>query len=203
MTTTTDCPKAVELEDFLLGRLPEAEGTRLGEHVVHCPRCLTLLISVDGNDTLVEALRRGGNAPEGRDRTEVEGLIARLRARGPASAPPASAGTPHPSGAPAFIMFPCPHCGKRLRAKPAWAGKRSKCPSCQQPLQVPAETVLASEAQTVPPVNTPLAGEDTQLEARGRVSPDSAAPPVESPAPGSPKPYEFLAPAQQPDEIGR
>jgi serine/threonine protein kinase len=35
------------------------------------------------------------------------------------------------------LSFPCPGCGKNLRAKAELAGKRVKCPQCAKPVQVP------------------------------------------------------------------
>src|SRR5262249_25798588 len=110
MATTKDCPSAVDLEQFLLGRLPEAEGARLGDHVLHCSRCLHLLQTVDAKNTLVEAMRRGRAVPVGTDWAAVERLIQRLRALDPDAAAALPEGTRLPSGAPAPIVFPCPHC---------------------------------------------------------------------------------------------
>jgi len=42
-----------------------------------------------------------------------------------------------------FIAVECPHCGKQLRVKEELAGRKGKCPQCQQTFQV-------TEAKTVP-----------------------------------------------------
>jgi len=48
------------------------------------------------------------------------------------------------NGLPAFappeapmISFSCSHCGMKLKVKPEFAGRSSKCPTCKQPLVVP------------------------------------------------------------------
>ncbi|MEZ6089754.1 MAG: hypothetical protein R3C05_17345 [Pirellulaceae bacterium] len=46
------------------------------------------------------------------------------------------------------IQFQC-QCGKELKLKDEFAGKKIRCPSCQQPLQVPAVDDLAAD---LPPV---------------------------------------------------
>jgi serine/threonine protein kinase len=113
MATTKDCPSAVDLEQFRLGRLSEAKGARLKEHVRHCARCQDVLKTVDANDTLAALLRQGGAA------------------------------------------------------------------------------------------NVLEAGGDTRSEARGPGSAASAAAPPGAQVPGRMNPYDFLAPAKEPDEIGR
>ena len=37
-----------------------------------------------------------------------------------------------------MIPFSCSHCGMKLKVKPEFAGRSSKCPTCKQPLVVPA-----------------------------------------------------------------
>ena len=37
-----------------------------------------------------------------------------------------------------MISFSCSHCGMKLKVKPEFAGRSSKCPTCKQPLVVPA-----------------------------------------------------------------
>jgi WD40 repeat protein len=60
-------------------------------------------------------------------------LAVRLSMRRP-TAGPAADGAPTPS---APLSFPCPGCGKTLKARTELAGKRVKCPACGKPAQVP------------------------------------------------------------------
>lgn len=36
-----------------------------------------------------------------------------------------------------MISFSCSHCGLKLKVKPEFAGRSSKCPTCKHPLVVP------------------------------------------------------------------
>jgi WD40 repeat protein len=42
-----------------------------------------------------------------------------------------------PPPPPTVVTFPCPGCGKRLKARASLAGKRVKCPNCGKPAVVP------------------------------------------------------------------
>jgi WD40 repeat protein len=67
------------------------------------------------------------------------GLIAwrgRCLRRRPAAAP--AGAEPAPEAAPKPLAFPCPACGKKLRAGPALAGKQCKCPGCGGMVAVPS-----------------------------------------------------------------
>jgi serine/threonine protein kinase len=203
MSTTKDCLNSAALERFLLGRLPDGERARVADHVLHCPHCLQLLDTVEAKDTLVEALRRGGGVPAGTDRGAVEALMQRLRALGPAAAPPSPEATPPPAGGGVLIAFPCPYCGQRLRVRPESAAKQLLCRACKQPLQVPVGAALVSEVRTVTSAHVPSAGSDTKSEAHGQGSASPSASALDAPGPAAPKVYDFLAPAEQPDEIGR
>lgn len=43
------------------------------------------------------------------------------------------------------VQFPCPSCGKNLKAKEEMSGKMAKCPYCQTHVQVPEPTAFAEE----------------------------------------------------------
>jgi len=44
-----------------------------------------------------------------------------------------------------MISFTCSHCGMKLKVKPEFAGRSSKCPTCKQPLVVPAPDKTQAE----------------------------------------------------------
>ena len=48
-----------------------------------------------------------------------------------------------------MISFPCPHCGMKFQVKTHFAGRSSRCPTCKQPLIVPApnQTVAVARGQ--------------------------------------------------------
>jgi WD40 repeat protein/tRNA A-37 threonylcarbamoyl transferase component Bud32 len=119
-----------------------------------------------------------------------------------------------------MIAFSCPGCGKSLKVKDDLAGKKGKCPHCQQPVAVPAGLAPQSapsrsegpaEPRTLPPAGPP---QQTRAWGPGRPGPAEAErvtrgggePPAHTIAPGAvanPEHFDFLAPAEQPDELGR
>jgi hypothetical protein len=59
---------------------------------------------------------------------------------------------------PAFLNFACRGCGKKLRVRVALAGKKAKCPQCQQAVGIPlVETKPPAEAAAPRPQPTPPA----------------------------------------------
>ena len=62
-----------------------------------------------------------------------------------------------------MISFHCASCGKRLKVKAEFSGKRARCPLCQAavlvPVAVPSEGV---EDRGVPPVGEPAPEEGRQ-----------------------------------------
>ena len=47
-----------------------------------------------------------------------------------------------------MIAFSCSHCGMKLKVKPEFAGRSSKCPTCKQPLVVPAPDKTAGRRRS-------------------------------------------------------
>jgi serine/threonine protein kinase len=85
-----------------------------------------------------------------------------------------------------MISFACPHCKETLKVKDEMAGKRGKCAFCDQVVVAPARTTQldTGDAKTLLP-------EPTRRD-------------TSKPAPAvSPELYDFLAPPQAPDELGR
>src|SRR5947209_3761764 len=115
-----------------------------------------------------------------------------------------------------MIRFRCARCGKNLQVSDELAGKRVKCPGCGYPLSVPRtgdplsaprQSVPAGPADdaTLPPraaVDTggpSRAGPASSADAETRAG--AAAPP--GPGGVAPEVYDFLAPPEAPDELGR
>lgn len=82
------------------------------------------------------------------------------------------------------IRFECPHCNRKLTVADALAGKRGKCPGCQQQVSIPAS---GQASPTPPPVKPEAKGKPPAPPARpmpaGKSNP--AAPPA-SPVNGPP-----------------
>jgi formylglycine-generating enzyme required for sulfatase activity len=122
-----------------------------------------------------------------------------------------------------MIAFTCASCRKRLSARDEQAGKRVKCPGCGQAVTVPqgseslagqhrSGSVSLEDARTLPPeapsgpqVRTlpPSGASRHDHESRSDAGSHTAGGPAAGGAGGNRELYDFLAPAQQPDEIGR
>jgi hypothetical protein len=59
--TIRTCPNPVTLENFLLGKLPEADQSALSDHFADCSRCVQLAGSLSLRDELTEAIRSSRN----------------------------------------------------------------------------------------------------------------------------------------------
>ncbi|HEV3262885.1 MAG TPA: serine/threonine-protein kinase, partial [Gemmataceae bacterium] len=132
-----------------------------------------------------------------------------------------------------MISFACPACNKQLKVKDELAGKKGKCPGCGKAVAIPQSTAAATlasqvkprsakleEERTLPP-NAPAGVEERTLPPQNRAQAaqeslsDAGRPTAlgagwqgdatrsvlaEGP---SPELWDFLAPAEKPDEIGR
>jgi serine/threonine protein kinase len=116
-----------------------------------------------------------------------------------------------------MIVFPCPHCQYEIRADANQGGRELRCGRCGRPATVPAPGAATtgggpraagkSTGHDDPPERTEIPPEDTGE--RTVAAPDLhaqdtlAQAPARTPGgPGS-ELYDFLAPPQKPDEIGR
>jgi len=61
-----------------------------------------------------------------------------------------------------MISFSCPQCGMKLKVKPEFAGRSSKCPTCKQPLLVPPPSMTQAEVGA-----GPIDGMDSSLAKAG------------------------------------
>src|SRR5262245_29894691 len=61
-----------------------------------------------------------------------------------------------------MIAFSCAHCGMKLKVKPEFAGRPSKCPTCKQPLVVPMPCATVAY---VPPQH--IDGQESSLAKAG------------------------------------
>jgi uncharacterized protein DUF4339 len=84
------------------------------------------------------------------------------------------------------IKFTCPHCNTALNVKSELGGKRGRCPSCQQKIEIPTESKAGAAAPTAaatqpgpsaPSVAAPRAGAESSAG-----TPAAFSPPTESPA---------------------
>jgi serine/threonine protein kinase len=131
-----------------------------------------------------------------------------------------------------MIAFACTSCQKKLKVKDDLAGKKVKCPGCGNPVAVPQSAAATlsgpvqpslanpDPARTLPPGVPADAGQcpppphnrvqsvkESRSDADGWTSlsagPEGKTTRSWRPRGADPELYDFLAPAQQPDEIGR
>jgi serine/threonine protein kinase/DNA-directed RNA polymerase subunit RPC12/RpoP len=118
-----------------------------------------------------------------------------------------------------LIAFPCSHCGKGVNVEEGLAGKKGQCPHCGQAIVVPQKAGVAAGAvaeKTLPPRQVPATAEGQQQQAPGVEASCETALPLPSPEGGqatetlspvaaakSKELYDFLAPPQGPDQLGR
>jgi len=196
MAKISACPQVSELEKLTTGHLPPPEIDALFAHLEACPPCLHKMQSLRASDTLTDALAEAKTLSDGPDEKIVAGLIERLiRLR--AASPAGGAATPK------TIIFDCSACGKKLQVNAELAGKKVKCPEC-------AQIVLAPEPPAISRTDSGSAGGSDGSEEAPRVPTDDTPTTADPGEPGpeqTPPPaeelWDFLAPAQQPDEIGR
>src|SRR5260370_40122309 len=85
------------------------------------------------------------------------------------------------------LKFSCPHCRKGIRVKEELAGKKAKCPACQQILTIPTVTRATASSPTKPTTESDL--ESLALAALAEKSKSAPTPEV-----ASTQKIEFLCP---------
>lgn len=108
------------------------------------------------------------------------------------------------------LTFSCSSCGKSLSVKDELAGKKGKCPHCGAAVVVPARQGATAGGSAGDKSASADGGEKTMAPAKrsertvtfaeDAVGQDTMA---GGPAGVSPEDYDFLAPPQAPDELGR
>jgi formylglycine-generating enzyme required for sulfatase activity/serine/threonine protein kinase len=98
--------------------------------------------------------------------------------------------------------FACPSCGRQLKIKPGQAGKRARCPQCQETVQVPD---LSGTSDSLVDAATVLPAQDSAARSVGGnrvtgVPSGPSLPPEEKP---EGELLRLLSPAEGPGEMGR
>lgn len=126
MTREMSCPDTDKLRQFALGQVSREELLDLTAHIKHCTPCLDRLHSLTVKDP------SGQPSPaSASDQTMSKSAFDLLKNRAQHNA--------------LAIQFACDHCGKNLKVKKEWAGKRVKCSGCGKGNEVPgaADTIAA------------------------------------------------------------
>jgi endogenous inhibitor of DNA gyrase (YacG/DUF329 family) len=189
------CPELSELQKFVTGHLSAADGETLLQHLETCPDCLAKVPEIKQSDTLVELLKQAKTPPLGWQEPVIGRLIAKIAQmrRGPEAGPK-------------MLVFPCPSCGKNMKTGTELAGKKVKCPGCAKVVSVPAQAQEAPQS-----LNGRQAGVDEKTLPPSNASPKNLGSVIQGIAlsayeqmqANAKETFDFLAPPQQPDELGR
>jgi hypothetical protein len=186
MTNGSACPDLEELQQLAAGRLsPSAADTLVGR-VETCPSCLARIQSLSLHDTLVQSLAQVREEPAGPDAEVIERLASTLKAL------PAVAAEPQKN------LSACHNGGKRLQLRQDAAGRQVKCPACGRAARVAGPPSPHAPGQPAPEPRRGPAPVD--FSSQGDPGSDTARC---EPSASEEEVWQFLAPPQAPDEIGR
>jgi WD40 repeat protein len=210
------CPDVTQYQQLAAGSLADADEEALLEHLERCAPCAQKLNTIAEPDTLVELIRRARARGDRAANDALAHLVQRLSKLRPSVAPGSAEETvpPRELPRPPQLAFACPSCGKRLKVKGELAGKTGKCPHCKKSLRVPAvsDATQVRQAEASPTAATgtmssqPQSLLDTPTVGGGKAANsfiDPRAGHLHQLGHASKELYDFLAPAQAPDELGR
>lgn len=157
-------------------------GDELSGRRIKCPKCRAPVAAASAPTTATVAAAAPQMAKAPSAAAQAQPVAAMSAGAKPASASAKSSApapvapepaAPKQSSAP--IAFACPHCGQRLQAPAALAGKQAKCNKCQQPVAIPAPAA--------PPVAAPKPSAQSVAKA---AAPTKPAAPIKPSAPAKP-----------------
>jgi serine/threonine protein kinase len=190
MPSAPGCPDLATYKRLAFGPMSPEEREQLLQHLKTCDACAGKLRSLPQEDTLGELLRADtlGDAPPDGMRAR---LADRLNQLGPGTVAQSASD---------MITLPCPGCAKIMHIRPEGAGKRARCARCGQVVRVPGPGPAPEaglEAATVPPPQESAVGGTQEVEAEPYATDETFDYTTAN------KLYDFLAPPQAPDELGR
>ncbi len=195
------CPDLAQYQHLAAGTLADADEQALLEHLEHCDGCAQKLNTLPEPDTLVELIRMErarGDGPAEEVIARLVKLLSKLRPGRPEAGAEQTLPPQEPVVSPQ-LKFACAACGKSVKVKVELAGKKVKCPHCKEPVRVPTAAVgtMAPESGSRQEKST-VGG----VNSLSRVTDSSADQPRPAVATNKEQ-YDFLAPPQAPDELGR
>jgi WD40 repeat protein len=202
------CPELIQYQQLAAGALAGADEDTLLEHLERCDPCARKLHTLAEPDMLVELIRKARARSDRADDKVLGRQVERLSKLCPVADAAAEKTVPPREAAPLLqLAFACPSCGKRLKVKSDLAGKTGKCPHCKQAVQVPAASAAAREQAALGTMMAePRSLSEAQTVGGGKATSrliDPAPGPLQSAGAAGKELYDFLAPAQAPDELGR
>jgi serine/threonine protein kinase/Leucine-rich repeat (LRR) protein len=213
MSQAAVCPDWTEYLLLAAGKLADADEEELLLHLERCDLCAQRLSTLAEKETLAELVQQNQAKGIGAADAVVVRLIERLSKLRPDDASGGAGRTKSTASEPRLV-FACPNCSKSLKVKTELAGRKVKCPGCQQPFRVPSAP--EDIKQRSEPVAQPGSMETVSLEAKnlpatstvdgGNLPSRAAEQRKEQPRLAQDENkelYDFLAPPQAPDELGR
>ena len=137
MSEAAVCP---DLTQYLLlaeGKLADADDEELLLHLERCDLCAQRLSTLAEKATLAELIQQNQAKENGAADAVVVRLVERLSKLRPNDAS-ADVGRAKLTAPALRLVFACPNCNKALKVKSELAGRKVKCPGCQQPFCVPS-----------------------------------------------------------------
>jgi hypothetical protein len=208
------CPELIQYQLLAGGNLTDLDEESLLGHLEHCEPCAQKLNTLAEQDTLVELIRRNQVRGDGVTDGVIGRLIERLSKLRPdeASVDADQAKTIAPELAQSSPMvFACPNCGKGLKIKGELVAKEVTCTNCKKSLRVPAVSVdiqgqiqhpASGNAETVSLQSWSAASTVGRVGVTSGVT-DSWVLQRQPEDEENRDLYDFLAPAQAADELGR
>jgi len=192
------CPDPSRFQQLAANRLPEAEKEALLGHLESCDVCAGKVEKLPEPDALANLLRHAQTVPERGSRAAIDTLIDRLSRLRPADAPTGDEPTLPPVSSAALVSFACPACGKQGKIKADLAGKKVRCPRCRQAVLVPQREATNEGRRARELGKTATVDEETPIPQKGSATVGCTPAGITDKAL-----YDFLAPPQGPDELGR
>jgi hypothetical protein len=199
----TPCPDLAQFQRLVSAQLSDINKEAILHHLESCDACAGKIAALPEEDTLVGLIRHADTLDEATGNM-INRLVERLSKLRPSESFAAAEQAPP-------LIFACPSCGKGLKINAAFAGKTGRCPHCKAAMRVPAASACAQGGAQ--PVGDSVAQQSFLTGPHG-LSNDS--PSGESKAAGKVfassahqhvkeknQEYDFLAPPQTPDEMGR
>ncbi len=193
MPPVAACPDLPRYHELAAGKLAEPDEEALLAHLERCDACGRKLRALAEPDALAGLVRQAQASGEDAASGPVARLIERLSKLRPGDTSAVARDQTLPPREPAQALplpLICAACGKRSKVQRDLAGKKVRCPHCRQVVVVPDAA--------------PEAGREN-AEARAPVSPGPTPAGVVTACyhPPAKETYDFLAPPQAPDELGR
>src|SRR5262245_11414758 len=101
-----------------------------------------------------------------------------------------------------MILFQCPSCSQKVKARPNLGGKRCRCPKCRQPIRIPAASLIEDPLFRPNKASGSISDEPATPSEVTQLGQDTLSSRSDAGSNGQ-NLTDFLASPQMPDELGR